>query len=103
MLESYDHTLIVFVFMAILMSYCPPFLGSICICMTCQTRYMFEIYDQKLVICVFMAVFMSYWPYFWGSRAIYIDLKTRYMFESYDQKLSRFNVYGPQFLDSSWI
>src|SRR4051812_961368 len=41
--QRYDQKLVVFAFMAILMSYSPQFLGSCWICNAYKTRYMFEI------------------------------------------------------------
>ena len=43
--ESYAQKLVVFVLMAILMSYWPHFWGSCWICKACKTSYIFEIYD----------------------------------------------------------
>jgi len=39
MFESYDQKLVVFVFMAIFMSYFPRFLGSSWICKACKTLF----------------------------------------------------------------
>ena len=57
MFESYAQKLVVFVFMAILMSYCPQFLGFKLIRMPLKNPYMFERYDQKIVVFAFSGRF----------------------------------------------
>jgi hypothetical protein len=49
--------LIVFVFMAIFVSYCIQFWGSGGIYMAHDSQYMFERHDQKLVIFTFLSHF----------------------------------------------
>ena len=63
MFESYDQKLVVFVFMAIFMSYFPRFLGSSWICMVWQTHYMFGRYDHKLFVFTF---YCRLWPFSWA-------------------------------------
>jgi hypothetical protein len=53
MFDRHDQKLIVFVFMAISLSYCPLFWGYGGIFMARDTQYMFERHDQKLVIFTF--------------------------------------------------
>jgi hypothetical protein len=60
MFERHVPKLVVFVFMAVSMSYCPQFWGSGVIYKANDTQYMFERHDQKLVVFAFMAVFVSY-------------------------------------------
>jgi hypothetical protein len=45
--------LIVFVFMAVFVSYCPQFWGSGVIYKVHDTQYMFERHDQELVVFTF--------------------------------------------------
>jgi hypothetical protein len=60
MYEKHVPKLIVFVIMAIFMSYCPQFWVSGVIYKAYDTQYMFERHDQKIIVFVFMAVFVSY-------------------------------------------
>jgi hypothetical protein len=53
MFERHDQKLIVFAFMAVLVSYCPQFWGSGVIYKAHDTQYIFERRDQKLVIFPF--------------------------------------------------
>jgi hypothetical protein len=94
MFERHDQELVVFVFMAIFVSYCPQFWGSEVIYKAHDTEYMFERHDKKLAVFAFMAVFVSYCPLFWGSGGIYMAHDTQYMFERHDQKLVMFTFLG---------
>jgi hypothetical protein len=60
---------VVFVFMAVFVSYFPQFCGTGVIYKAHE--YMFERHDQKLIVFAFMTVFESYSQEFWGSRVIY--------------------------------
>jgi hypothetical protein len=57
MYERHEQKLIIFVFMAIFVSYYPMFWGSGGIYMAHDTQYMFETHDQKLVIFTFLGHF----------------------------------------------
>jgi hypothetical protein len=72
--------LVVFVFMAVLVSYFPQFLGSGVIYKTHDTLYMIERHDKKLIVFAFIAVFMSYCSQFWSSGLIYKVHDTQYIF-----------------------
>jgi hypothetical protein len=56
MFERHVPKLVVFMFMAVFMSYCPQFWGSGAIYNANDTQYMFERHDQKLIIFAFLAV-----------------------------------------------
>jgi hypothetical protein len=60
MIERHVPKLVVFVFMAVFVSYCPQFWGSGVIYKANDTQYMFERHDQKFIVFAFMAVFVSY-------------------------------------------
>jgi len=66
MFEIYNHRLLVFVVMAIFMSYFLEFLRSKRICMVWQTHYMFGRYDQKLVVFTFYGRFHELLPIVFG-------------------------------------
>ena len=68
--ESYEQKLVVFMFMAVFISYFPQFWGSREIYTTRNTRYMFESYDQKF------GVFTFYGPGVWDSMEICMANKT---------------------------
>jgi hypothetical protein len=68
-LERNAKKLIVFVFMAVFVSYCPEFWCPRVIYQAHDTQYIFERHDQELLVC-FRAIFVSYCPLFWGSGVI---------------------------------
>ena len=53
-------------FMAVLMSYCPLFWGSMAIYNHLKNRYMFESYEQQIVGFVFYGCFRDLLPTFMG-------------------------------------
>ena len=81
--------------MAVLMSYCPLFWGSMAIYNHLKNRYMFESYEQQIVGLVFYGCFVTYCPHLWGSMAICMVHKNNpYMSEKNDKKIAVFAFYG---------
>jgi hypothetical protein len=62
MFEGYDQKLVVFGFMAVFVSYCPQFCGSVEIYKEYDSLYILERNAKKLVVFAFMAIFGSYCP-----------------------------------------
>jgi hypothetical protein len=59
---------VVVAFMAVFVSYCPPFRGSRVIYNAHDTQYMFERHDQKLIVLAFQGHFHELLPIVLGFR-----------------------------------
>jgi hypothetical protein len=87
MFDRHDQKLIVFVFIAVFVSYCPQFWGfggftwpmTLGTCLRGMTK-------NSSFLC-FRAIFVSYFPLFWGSMEIYKEYDSLYILERNDKKL----------------
>jgi hypothetical protein len=87
MFDSHDQKLIVFVFMAVFVSYCPLFWGyggGFTWPMTLSTYLRGK--TKNLSFLYFRAIFVSYCSQFWVFGVIFKAQDTWYLFDRHDQK-----------------